>query len=154
MYLCKAWDVEIPSGGKSCNLPNCLFTRCGKCISTTKKKIKGTQVLHSSASRVQMSLSSNSSSSSLLYGVQKIYIPRTHQKSCRQKHLFTERYEGYNLILSEAVQVVHVTHVAVCMIPSYSSHILPTVSNGGPRVFVMVRPRLQKEENYGYPKII
>ena len=38
MYLCKAWDVEIPSGGKSCNLPNCLLTRCDKCISTTKKK--------------------------------------------------------------------------------------------------------------------
>ena len=43
-----------------------------------EKKIKGTQVLHSSASRVQISLSSNSSTSALLYGVQKIYIPRTH----------------------------------------------------------------------------
>ena len=43
-----------------------------------KEKIKGTQVLHSLASRVQISLSSNLSSSALLYGVQKIYIPRTH----------------------------------------------------------------------------
>ena len=78
MYLCNAWDVEIASGGKSCNLENCLFTRCSKWSSTTKKKIKGTQVFHSSASLLQMSLSPKSSSSSRLYGVQNIYVTHKH----------------------------------------------------------------------------
>ena len=77
-YLCNAWDVEIASGGKSCNLENCLFTRCGKWSSTTKKKIKGTHVLHRSASLVHMALSCNSSSSARLYGVQNIYVTRKH----------------------------------------------------------------------------
>ena len=78
MYLCNAWDVEISSGGKSCNLENCLFTRCCKWSSTTKKKIKGTHVLHSSASLVHMSLSCNSSSLALLYSVQSIYVTCMH----------------------------------------------------------------------------
>ena len=51
------------------------------------------------------------------------------------------------LILREAVKVIHVVHVAARRVPSNCSHILPAISNCRPRFWVMVRPRLQKNNH-------